>query len=112
MPTILKLPRNVIENDPSWLRIPSESPGIVSWINNGLNFTAKCESNGVVCEVFPNSSSEPLLPNLISYIDVLNSGNGRSSEIRKYLSSIYLNPNQMRPRLFGKTKQVDIFRLQ
>lgn len=111
MPKILKLPRNVIENDPSWLTIASESPRVLSWINNGLSLTAKCESNDEVCEVFPNSLSEPLLPDLMSYRNLLNSGNQRSTEIRKYLSSIYLNPNKIRSRLIGGSRQADIFRL-
>ncbi len=109
MQKILKLPRNIIENDPSWLTIPSENPQMLAWINNGLNLTAKCGSNDVVCDVFQHLLSEPLLPDLFNYRGFINSGNQQISEIRKYLSSIYLNPSQNRPRFNGKSRLADNF---
>jgi hypothetical protein len=106
---IPKIPRNIIENDPSWLAMPSVDPQIISWVNNSLNLLAQCNSNEDSCHVTPYFHSEPILPNFLNYRNFITSGNNQNNELRKYLSSSYLNQNRIGSRYPFRTGKVDLF---
>ena len=112
MQNTMKLPRNIIENDPSWFSLPSEDDYAMKWVNKGLELMAQCNSHDNFCLVFSTSMNRHSLSDLSEYRNLLTSGDRPTQEITKYLSSIYLNPNpydlRLKPRNNGRT---DPFRL-
>jgi hypothetical protein len=103
-----RLLRNNIEFDPEWQAAPADAPHLMKWINKRLDLTAYCNIKDDHCSVFPNMPSEPTLPNLASYRTSLNSSHKHSTEITKYLSSIYLNPIYQDPRFLRRINQDEI----
>lgn len=110
----LRIPRWLIENDPAWSKSFDSDPGILKWTKNGSNLVALCNPTSFYCNIIVEGSSSfpsPSFPSLNdeshhthsyelrSSNDILNNllaqnhGNSlAASDIRKYLSSRYLNP--------------------
>jgi hypothetical protein len=108
----MKLPRNIIENDPSWFSLPSEDGYTMKWINKGLELMAQCNSHDNFCLVFSTSMNRHSPSDLSEYRNLLTSGDRPTQEITKYLSSIYLNPNPYDLRLKPRNnRRNDPFRL-
>jgi hypothetical protein len=103
-----RLPRNNIEFDPEWQAAPAEAPHLMKWINKRLELTAYCNVKDDQCNIFPNMRSDPILPDLTSYRMSLNTSHKNSTEITKYLSSIYLNPTYRDPRFLRRFNQDEI----
>ena len=99
MQNTMKLPRNIIENDPSWFSLPSENDYTMKWVNKGLELMAQCKNHDNFCLVFSTSMNRHTLSDLSEYRNLLTSGDRPTQEIIKYLSSIYLNPNPYDLRL-------------
>lgn len=97
-PPIARVPRWVVENDPSWEKSSDSSSTIQKWIKKGTDIKATSYPTSIYCditrEVQDDIGISHVLPNHISYNepDVLMSGS-----IVKYLSSRYLNPRLRKP---------------
>jgi hypothetical protein len=97
-PPIARVPRWVVENDPSWEKSSDSGSIIQQWIKKGTDIKATSEPTSIYCdirrEVQDDIGISNILPNHISYIEpsVQTSGS-----IVKYLSSRYLNPRIRKP---------------
>ena len=94
MPNIRRIPRWVVENDPTWERKIQSDPALLIWNKKGTNIKAISYPTHISCDVIGGDEieSEAGLPDLLSNFmmctreDLLIGG-----DITKYLSSIYLN---------------------
>jgi hypothetical protein len=104
----LRLPRNIIEFDPEWQAAPADTPHLMKWINKKLELTAYCNDKDDYCSVFSHLRNDTTIPDLRSYRMSLNTSHKHSTEITRYLSSIYLNPTYRDPRLLRRINQDEI----
>jgi hypothetical protein len=93
MPNLGRVPRWVIENDPTWERRIDFDPSVLKWNKKGTNIHAISSPTSMICDVIGEQTvDEAGLPGLLSNFmehvkaDALAGGN-----ITKYLSSGYLN---------------------
>jgi hypothetical protein len=95
----IKIPRWVVENDPSWEKSIDSDLGMLRWTKRGTGIQAFCSPTSMSCEIIGNDSSNAGLADIKSGALKI-SGQGRSGpgEIRKYLSSRFLNPGISAPR--------------
>jgi len=90
-----RIPRWFVENDPSWERSIDSELGMLKWIKKGTQIQAVCHPTSMFCEIVgqTNQASDDL-----SYllgrrlIDRHASPVSGIDDIKKYLSSRYLNP--------------------
>ena len=93
MHIIGKIPRWLVERDPSWERLSKTESSFPEWTKKGSDLTAKCGPADWYCEVTIADrrqsfvSSESMLnPNAV------NMSTSPESDLKRYLSSRYLNP--------------------
>ncbi len=96
-----RIPRWLVENDPSWEKSIDSDPGTLRWTKKGTQLQAICHPTSIFCEIVGQTDQEGNISDLIGgtrmdkharYV----SGVG---DITKYLSSRYLNPGiNGRPR--------------
>jgi hypothetical protein len=90
-----RIPRWFVENDPSWERSIDSDLGILRWIKKGTQIRAVCHPASMFCEIIgqTNQASDDL-----SYLvakglkERVASVGSEVDEVKKYLSSRYLNP--------------------
>jgi hypothetical protein len=92
MHTIGRLPRWLIEKDPSWERTSGTGYGLHEWIKRGSALRAHCITNEWYCDITTADRREGFdlsesTPNLDTSIFT-----SAEFDLRKYLSSRYLNP--------------------
>jgi|SRR5581483_1617875 len=95
-----RIPRWLVESDPSWEKSIDSDLGILKWTKKGTNIQAVCQPTGMFCEILGQSESQAGLSDIAANIRMdkaaaLSSGTG---DITKYLSSRYLNPGINGPR--------------
>ncbi len=95
-----RIPRWLVESDPSWEKSIDSDLGILKWIKKGTNIQAVCQPTSMFCEILGQSESDAGLSDIAANIRMdkaaaLSSGAG---DITKYLSSRYLNPGINGPR--------------
>jgi hypothetical protein len=97
-PPIARVPRWIVENDPTWEKSSDSGSTIQKWIKKGTDVKATSYPTSIYCditrEVQDDIGISDVLPNHTSYTEpgVLMSGS-----IVKYLSSRYLNPRIRKP---------------
>jgi hypothetical protein len=89
-----RIPRWLVENDPSWERSIDSDLGMLKWTKRGTNVQAVCHPTSIFCEIVGQTSQATDLSDIVgrAVMDrhaALVSG---IDEITKYLSSRYLNP--------------------
>ena len=94
-----KIPRWVVENDPSWEKSIDSDMGMMRWTKKGTGITAVCAPTSMYCEILGREQSSAGLSDLASSVSKMQ---GRSlsgaEDITRYLSSRYLNPGINGPR--------------
>lgn len=90
-----RIPRWLVENDPSWEKSIDSDLGTLRWTKKGTQIQAMCHSTSIFCEIVGLTDQEGNIPNLVDRARTdrdatLVSGIG---DITKYLSSRYLNPS-------------------
>ena len=96
-----RIPRWLVESDPSWEKSIDSDHGMLKWTKKGTGILAVCQPTGMFCEIVGQSESQVGWSDIsagISKMDrqaALSSGAG---DITKYLSSRYLNPGVNGPR--------------
>lgn len=90
-----RIPRWLVENDPSWEKSIDSDLGTLRWTKKGTQIQAMCHSTSIFCEIVGLTDQEGNIPNLVDRTRTdrdatLVSGIG---DITKYLSSRYLNPS-------------------
>jgi hypothetical protein len=95
MQNIQRLPRWIVESDPSWERSIDSDLANLKWIKKGTNITATCSVTSMICDILNESKENEN----VGLIDVSNNFvNQRKgdvlglSDLTRYLSSRYLNP--------------------
>ena len=97
-PPIARVPRWVVENDPTWEK--SSDPGSTTqkWIKKGTDIKATSYPTSIYCDITREVQDEigisDVLPNHISYSEP---SVRMSGSIVKFLSSRYLNPRIRKP---------------
>jgi hypothetical protein len=95
-----RIPRWLVENDPSWEKSIDSHLGMLKWTKKGTGIQATCHPTSMFCDIVGQTDQAGLS-------DILSSmRTGRqaaqtsgASDIMKYLSSRYLNSDVNGPRL-------------
>jgi len=103
-PPIARVPRWVVENDPTWEKSSDSGSTTQKWIKKGADIKATSYPTSIYCditrEVQDDIGISDVLPNNTSYSEP---GVRMSGSIVKYLSSRYLNPRIRKPSLTDTT---------
>ena len=89
-----RIPRWLVENDPSWEKSIDSDLGTLRWTKKGTQIQAICHPTSIFCEIVGQADQGGNISDLVGKprMDrhaILASGIG---DITKYLSSRYLNP--------------------
>lgn len=95
-----RIPRWLVESDPSWEKSIDSNLGMLKWTKKGTGIQAVCQPTGMFCEIIGQDESQAGLSDIAAGTRMdrqaaLSSG---ASDITKYLSSRYLNPGVNGPR--------------
>ena len=96
-PPMARVPRWVVESDPTWEKSNDPSSTIQQWNKKGTDIKATSYPNSIYCDITrvqDDIGISDVLPNHISYTEP---GLRVSGNIVKYLSSTYLNPRIRKP---------------
>ncbi|HJU94969.1 MAG TPA: hypothetical protein VJ643_02965 [Nitrososphaera sp.] len=90
-----RIPRWLVENDPSWEKSIDSDLGTLRWTKKGTQIQAICHPTSIFCEIVGQMDEGRNISDLLSRTRMdrhatLVSGIG---DITKYLSSRYLNPS-------------------
>jgi hypothetical protein len=100
-----RIPRWIVENDPSWEKSIDSDLGTLRWTKKGTQIQAICYPASIFCEIVGQTD------NTASIYDLASSSRTRMDrhattvsgidDITKYLSSRYLNRGMNRQPRFG-----------
>jgi hypothetical protein len=97
-----RIPRWLVENDPSWEKSIDSDLGMLKWTKKGTGIQATCQPTSMFCDIVGQTDQAGGLPDIAASMQsddrqaaLLASG---ASDITKYLSSGYLNPGINGPR--------------
>ncbi len=94
MQTVGRIPRWVIERDPSWKKSVHSSNDMLEWNKVGAGLRAICDPAGMFCDVVMEANSRLDISESISrFKDMNRLSTCASADITRYLSSRYLNPS-------------------
>ncbi len=92
MRIIGKIPRWLLEKDPSWERLRTESD-LPEWIKKGSDLRAKCGPADLYCEIAIEDRSQSFISSAsMLNLRPINTSISPESDLKRYLSSRYLNP--------------------
>jgi hypothetical protein len=95
MSAMKQAPRWMVENDPLWEKVYDTDPGTLKWKRKGTSLIALCPQTSVVCDIVDsvagNGSMFDLEGDIAEYYNRFRGTPALASDIRKYLSSRYLN---------------------
>jgi hypothetical protein len=101
-----RIPRWIVENDPSWEKSFDSNPQIQKWIKKGTNIEAICTSTSISCEIIGEITDD--IDELLNPLSIFLTWNKRDilsgGDLTKYLSSRYLNSKISRSPSFDITK--------
>jgi len=89
-----RIPRWLVESDPSWEKSIDSNLGMLKWTKKGTGIQAICQPTSMFCEILGQTENEVGLSDVAANLrtgkaTALSPGAG---DITKYLSSRYLNP--------------------
>ncbi|HEX2106476.1 MAG TPA: hypothetical protein VHF28_01980 [Nitrososphaera sp.] len=98
-----RIPRWIVENDPSWEKSIDSDPSTLRWTKKGTNIQAVAHPASIFCEIVGQTSHSVDMFDLPSRIRMDKHASQMSGigDITKYLSSRYLNPNMNGQPRFG-----------
>ncbi|MFL6493288.1 MAG: hypothetical protein ACJ70N_00630 [Nitrososphaera sp.] len=102
-----RIPRWLVENDPSWEKTIDSDLGTLRWTKKGTHMQAVCHPTSIFCEIIGQPEQRGgNIPDLTSrtYMEPNSTSVSGIEGITKYLSSRYLNPGINRQPLFGSKK--------
>jgi hypothetical protein len=93
-----RIPRWLVENDPSWEKSIDSDLGMLRWTKKGTGIQATCHPTSMFCDIV-GQTDQAALPDVSAGLksDRLAAQTG-ASDITRYLSSRYLNPGINGPR--------------
>lgn len=94
-----RIPRWLVESDPSWEKEVDSDLGVLKWTKKGTGIQAICQPTSIFCEILGQEESQ------VGLFDVAGTKMNKNTavasgagDITKYLSSRYLNPGVNGPR--------------
>ncbi|MGH9991037.1 MAG: hypothetical protein ACREAZ_00100 [Nitrososphaera sp.] len=95
-----KIPRWIVENDPSWEKSIDSNLGMLRWTRKGSGVQATCSPTDMFCEVLGSDKISAGMADLRVGVERMSKESAAGiGDIRRYLSSRYLNPGVGGPRL-------------
>ncbi len=95
-----RIPRWIVENDPSWEKSIDSNLGILRWTKKGSGVQATCSPTDMYCEVLGVDKNSAGMADLRVGVERISKESSAGiSDIRRYLSSRYLNPGISGPRM-------------
>ncbi len=95
-----RIPRWLVENDPTWEKSIDSHLGMLKWTKKGTGIQATCHPTSMFCDIVGQSEQAGLsdvLSLMSKYRHQASQASG-ASDITRYLSSRYLNPDVNGPR--------------
>jgi hypothetical protein len=102
-----RVPRWLVESDPSWEKSIDSDLGMLKWTKKGTDIQAVCPPTGMFCDILGQDDAQGGLADLRAGIERMgrqNANNNSAQDISKYLSSRYLNPGINGPARFDLRK--------
>jgi hypothetical protein len=95
MQTVGRIPRWLIEKDPSWEKSVHSYYGMLEWTKIGAGLRAICDPASMFCEVIMERRERGLdiSDSISKFKEESRLSTFLSADIARYLSSRYLNPN-------------------
>jgi hypothetical protein len=94
MQTVGRIPRWLIEKDPSWEKSVQSKNDMLEWNKRGAGLRAICDPASMFCDVIMDANSRLDISESISRFKEMNRfSTFASADIARYLSSRYLNPS-------------------
>jgi hypothetical protein len=95
-----RIPRWLVENDPSWEKSIDSDLGILRWTRKGTAVQATCSPTSMFCEIIGQDGNTAGLVGMnLGSSRMQNLASAGGKDITKYLSSRYLNPGISGPHL-------------
>lgn len=94
-----RIPRWLVENDPSWEKSIDSNLGMLKWTKKGTGIQATCHPASTFCDI-AGQTDQAGLPDITAGMqpDRQAAQASGAGDIAKYLSSRYLNPGINGPR--------------
>ncbi|SRR5690554_3750214 len=95
-----RIPRWIVENDPTWEKSIDSHLGMLKWTKKGTGIQATCHPTSMFCDIV-GQSEQAGLADVFSIMRTYRHQAAQASgagDITKYLSSRYLNPDVNGPR--------------
>ena len=101
-----RIPRWLVENDPSWERSIDSNIGVLKWTKKGSHIQAVCHPTSMFCDIVGQTDHEGKASDLLDGSEIGKRVEGVSGldDITKFLSSRYLNPSINGPPRFDLRK--------
>lgn len=95
-----RIPRWLVESDPSWEKSIDSHLGLLKWTKKGTGIQATCHPTSMFCDIVGQTDQAGLSDIFSSMMMTGKHATQMSgaSDITKYLSSRYLNPDVNGPR--------------
>jgi hypothetical protein len=94
-----RIPRWLVESDPSWEKSIDSSLGMLKWTKKGTGITAVSSPTDMFCEILGQGDSPAGLSDIASnFTKMQKQSMSGTGDITKYLSSRYLNAGINGPR--------------
>lgn len=95
-----KIPRWLVESDPSWEKSIDIDVGVLKWTKKGTAVQAVCPPTGMFCDILGNDDVQNDMADLSASVSRMNKKPDLAGDISKFLSSRYLNPGINGPARF------------
>lgn len=93
-----RIPRWLVERDPSWEKSIDSDLGMLKWTKKGTGIQATCQPTSSFCDIMGQTDQAVLLDASNLHLSRQATHASGASDLAKYLSSIYLNPGINGPR--------------
>jgi hypothetical protein len=88
-----RIPRWLVESDPSWEKAIDSNLGMLKWTKKGTGITAISHPTDMFCEILGQQDSQAGLSDIASnFTKMQKQSMAGTGDITRYLSSRYLNP--------------------
>lgn len=87
-----RIPRWLVESDPSWEKSIDSDIGTLKWTKKGTGVQATCPPTGMFCEIVGLDDAQAGLADIGAGVARMGRQANLADGLTKYLSSGYLNP--------------------
>ncbi|HEX6067637.1 MAG TPA: hypothetical protein VFZ05_02445 [Nitrososphaera sp.] len=95
-----RIPRWLVESDPSWEKSIDTNIGMLKWTKKGTGIQAVCSPTGMFCDILGGDDVQQGISDLSASVSQMKRKGDLAGDIAKYLSSRYLNPGINGPARF------------